>query len=67
VVPSTRAIAKVILVAVGILVVLYLIYKVRSIVKLVLIATFLAVALGPAVEFLQRRSRIPRSLAILLV
>jgi predicted PurR-regulated permease PerM len=67
VVPSTRAIAKVILVAVGILVVLYLIYKVRSILKLLFIATFLAVALGPAVEFLQRRSRMPRSLAILLV
>ncbi len=66
-VPSTRAVAKVILVAVGILVVLYLAYKVRSIVKMVFIAVFLAVALGPAVEFLQRRARIPRSLSILLV
>jgi predicted PurR-regulated permease PerM len=63
---STRAIAKVILVTVAILGVLYLLYQVRSIVKMVFIAVFLAVALGPAVEFFQKRGRMPRSLAILM-
>src|SRR5919204_3182367 len=66
-VPSTRAIAKVILVAVAILGALYLLYQVRSIVKMLFIAIFLAVALGPAVDFYQRRARVPRGLAILLV
>jgi predicted PurR-regulated permease PerM len=65
-VPSTRAIAKVILVTVAILGVLYLLYQVRSIVKMLFIAGFLAVALGPAVDFFQKRARVPRSLAILL-
>jgi len=63
---STRAIAKVILVTVAILGTLYLLYQVRSIVKMVFIAVFLAVALGPAVEFFQKRARMPRSLAILM-
>jgi len=63
---STRSIAKVILVAVAILGALYVVYQVRSIVKLVFIAIFLAVALGPAVDFFQKRAHVPRSLAILL-
>jgi predicted PurR-regulated permease PerM len=66
-VPSTRAIAKVILVAVAILGALYLLYQIRSILKLLFIAIFLAVALGPAVDFYQHRVRVPRSMAILLV
>ena len=64
--PSTRAIAKVILVTVAILAVLYFIYEIRSILRLVFIAIFLAVALGPAVDFFQKRARVPRSVAILL-
>jgi len=46
---------------------LYLVYLVRSILGMVFIAVFLAVALGPAVDVYQRRGRMPRSLAILLV
>jgi predicted PurR-regulated permease PerM len=64
---STRAIARVILVAVAILGALYVLWQIRSILKLLFIAIFLAVALGPAVDFYQRRARVPRSLAILLV
>src|SRR5690349_20596312 len=33
---------------------------------MVFIAIFLAVALGPGVDFFQKRARVPRSLAILL-
>jgi predicted PurR-regulated permease PerM len=65
-VPSTRAIAKVILVTAAIVGILYLLYQVRSIVKLVFIAIFVAVALGPAVDFFEKRARVPRSLAIVL-
>jgi predicted PurR-regulated permease PerM len=65
-VPSTRAIAKVILVTAAIVGILYLLYQVRSIVKLLFIAIFVAVALGPAVDFFEKRARVPRSLAIVL-
>ena len=45
---------------------LYLHYVVRQVLGLVLIAVFLAVAMGPAVDFFDR-GRIPRALAILVV
>jgi predicted PurR-regulated permease PerM len=66
-VPSTRAIVKVLLVTAATAVVLYLLYLIRSILGMLFIAAFLAVALGPAVDLYQHRARIPRSLAILLV
>jgi len=65
-VPSTRAVAKVILVAVAILGALYLLYQIRSVIKMLFIAVFLAVALGPAVNALHR-GRVPRWAAILAV
>jgi predicted PurR-regulated permease PerM len=64
--PSVRAIVRVVLVIVGILAALYLIYLVRSVLGLFLIAVFFALAIAPAVNFLDNR-RVPRSLAILLV
>jgi predicted PurR-regulated permease PerM len=64
--PSTRAIAKVFLTVAGLAAALYLLYLVRTVVGLVLIALFLAVALGPAVDFFHRR-KVPRGLSILLV
>jgi predicted PurR-regulated permease PerM len=45
---------------------LYLLYLVRSVVLLVFVSAFLAVALGPAVDAFARR-RLPRGLSILLV
>ena len=65
--PSTRAIVKVLLVTAATAVVLYLLYLVRSILGMVFIAVFLAVALGPAVDLYERRIRMPRGLAILFV
>ena len=64
--PSVRAIVRVVLVIVGILAALYLIYLVRSVLGLFLIAVFFALAIAPAVNLLDNR-RVPRSLAILLV
>src|SRR3954452_24948007 len=62
--PSTRAVARITLTVAAVLVLLYLIYIVRSVLILVFIAGFLALALGPAVDFLQRRG-MPRSLAFI--
>ena len=45
---------------------LYLFWRLREIVQWIVIAVFLAVALTPVVDWLNRR-RVPRSLAILLV
>lgn len=65
--PSTRAILKILLVTAATAAAFYLLYLVRSVIGMVFIAVFLAVALGPAVDAYQLRARIPRSLAILLV
>ena len=64
--PSARAIAKIFLTVLGLALLVYLIYLVRATVGAVLIAGFLAVALGPAVDFFHRR-RVPRGVAILIV
>jgi predicted PurR-regulated permease PerM len=64
--PSVRAIARVFLVVAGLTFLLYFLYRIRSVVELVFVAGFLAVALGPAVEFFARR-HVPRAASILLV
>ncbi len=63
---STAAIAKVFFTVVALAALVYVLYLVRSVLILIFIAGFLAVALGPAVDFFQRR-KVPRSLSILLV
>ena len=65
--PSTRAILKVLLVTAATAAVIYVLYLVRSVLGMVFIAVFLAVALGPAVDAFQQRARLPRGFAILLV
>ena len=52
--PTTRTVARIVLTVVGILLLLYAAYLVRSILMLVLIAAFLAVGLDPAVRRLER-------------
>ena len=63
--PSTRTIARVFLTVVGLAIALFLLWQVRTIVLLLAIAIFLSVALGPAVDHVQRL-RVPRGPAILL-
>jgi predicted PurR-regulated permease PerM len=63
---SAGAIAKVILIIVGVLLGLYFLYLIRQIVGLILISVFFAVAMAPAVDWLSHR-RVPRAVAILLV
>ena len=65
-VPSVRTIARIVLVTAAILAGLVLLYRLRNVIGLVLIAVFFALAIAPAVNWLDRR-RVPRPLAILLV
>jgi predicted PurR-regulated permease PerM len=63
---SARAVAKVVLVAAAVAGALYLAYLIRDVIGLFLIALFFAVAIAPAVNWLDRRS-VPRWIAILIV
>ena len=63
---TTRQISRVFFTVASLAIFLYLLYIIRSVVELVFVAGFLAIALGPAVDFLERR-RIKRSFAILLI
>ena len=65
-VPSVRTIARIVLVTAAILAGLVLLYRLRNVIGLVLIAIFFALAIAPAVNWLDRR-RVPRPLAILIV
>jgi predicted PurR-regulated permease PerM len=61
-----RLVAKVVVVAAGVLAGLYLLYLVREVIGLGMIAAFFALAIAPAVNWLHDR-KVPRSLAIVLV
>jgi predicted PurR-regulated permease PerM len=61
-----RLIVKIVLVAVATLGGLYLVYLIRNVVGLLLIAAFFALAIAPGVGRLNRRG-VPRPLAILIV
>jgi predicted PurR-regulated permease PerM len=63
---SARAVAKVVLVAIGVVAALYFSYLIRSVIGLVLIAIFFAIAIAPAVNWLEQR-KVPRWAGILLV
>jgi len=63
---SARVVAKVVLVAAGVIAALYFSYLIRNVLGLVLIAAFFAVAIAPAVNWLEHH-KVPRWGAILLV
>lgn len=63
---SARLIAKVVLVAAAVTAGLYVVYLLRNVIVLILIAAFFALAIAPAVNWLHRRE-LPRWIAILLV
>ncbi|MGI8800853.1 MAG: AI-2E family transporter [Solirubrobacteraceae bacterium] len=64
--PPTGLIARVFFTVAALCALLYVLYLVRSVIWLVAIALFVAMALGPAVDLLTRM-RLPRALAIILV
>jgi predicted PurR-regulated permease PerM len=63
---TTRQIARILFTVAALSALLYLLVQIRSTLLLLGIAAFLAVALGPAVDFFAR-GRLPRAAAILLV
>jgi predicted PurR-regulated permease PerM len=63
---SAGLVAKIVLVAAAVVGGLYIVYLARSVVGLLLIAVFFAIAIAPAVNWLNNR-KVPRWLAILLV
>jgi predicted PurR-regulated permease PerM len=63
---TTRQIARILFTVAAFSGLLYLLVQIRSTLLLLGIAVFLAVALGPAVDFFSRR-RLPRAAAILVV
>lgn len=62
---TNRTVVRVILVAIAVVAALYFLWLVRSIIGMLFIGLFLAIALGPVVEFFARR-RVKRSVAILI-
>jgi predicted PurR-regulated permease PerM len=62
--PATRQVVRISLSVAGTALVLYLVYLLRGVVELFVLAVFVALWLGPFVEFLTRR-RAPRVVAIL--
>lgn len=61
---SARNVAKVLLTAAAVLAGLYLLWLIRGVILILFVSVFLAVALGPAVDFYQRRLRLRRIAAI---
>ncbi|MEA2425609.1 MAG: hypothetical protein QOH13_2019 [Thermoleophilaceae bacterium] len=62
---SNRTVVRVILVAIAVVAGLYFLYLIRTVLGMLFIAAFLAVALGPVVEFFVKR-KVKRGVAILL-
>src|SRR5438876_4517870 len=63
---SARLVAKIVLVIAGVVGVLYFAYLIREVIGLFFVAVFFAIAIAPAVNWLNHR-RVPRWLAIQLV
>jgi len=62
---TTRQIARILITAAGVVGLLYVLIQIRGTLLLLAVAIFLAVALGPAVDFFARN--VPRAAAILIV
>ena len=52
--PSTRAVVRIVLTVVAVLILIYALYLIRNVLVLVLIAAFLAIGLDPAVRRLEK-------------
>jgi len=63
---SAKSVAKSTLVILGILALTYFIYEIKSLLILFFISLFFASALGPSVDWMEKR-RIPRSVSVILI
>ena len=64
---STRTVLRVLAIAFAFLALLYLLYLVRSVLVLILISTFLAISINPLVTLVERKLRLSRGPAVVLV
>ena len=65
--PSAGAVVRGVLILTACVLVLYLVWRVRVVVRLVAISLFLALALFPVIDALATKTRAPRALIILMV
>jgi predicted PurR-regulated permease PerM len=65
--PSLRGVLRILLITVGCAIALYLLWRVRVVVRLAGISLFLAVAIVPVVDSFERHVRVPRAMIILAV
>jgi predicted PurR-regulated permease PerM len=65
--PSLRAVVRIVMIAVACGIALYLVWRIREVVRLVGISLFLALALLPVVDALDSRLKVPRAVLILAV
>src|SRR3954471_7471411 len=63
--PSLRAVARIVAVVVACAALLYLAWRLRDVLRLVVISVFLALALLPVVDAIDTRVRVPRAAIIL--
>ena len=63
--PSLRGVVRIVAIVVGCAFALYLAWLLRGVLRLVVISVFLALALIPVVDALDRRARVPRAVVIL--
>ena len=64
---STRTVLRVLAIAFAFLALLYLLYLVRGVLVLILISTFLAISINPLVTLVERKLRLSRGPAVVLV
>jgi len=65
--PSLTGVLRILLIVVGCAIALYLVWRVRTVVRLVVISMFLALVIVPIVDAIDRRTRAHRGLVILVV
>ncbi len=65
--PSLGGVVRIVLITVGCAIALYLLWRVRTVVRLAGISLFLALAIVPVVDSLERHVRVPRAIVILAV
>jgi predicted PurR-regulated permease PerM len=65
--PSLRGVLRILLIVIACAIVLYLLWRVRSVIRLAAISLFLALALIPVVDALEHRIPLRRSMVILAV
>ena len=65
--PSLRGVVRLLLIVIACAIALYLLWRVRGVLRLAAISLFLALAINPIIDWMNVRLRLPRALCILSV